>query len=262
MDDPLLVGRHQRRQNLRQDADHVIERKGALDVDPVRQRLAVKALHDQVRRAVAQAPHVVDLANVGMADGAGSPRFLVESRDRFLAAEVGAVEHLDGHTASDFQVLGLVDRTHAAFADEIEHAVLVANDAADQAVLLALRRCHGASSAARLTLAHERNRHRVPARFLLLRGTWRSALALSPNGLAGDRTNLVRQIVRQSAMMTTYEALAQRLGFSGTERGHVCRHILASVEPSGRSTFPQHHEWLEGSPISARLFERCQRAKR
>ena len=72
-----------------------------------------------------------------------------------------------------------------------------------------------------LAVAHERDGHRVDLRVLrlgirlrLLSRSLLQALASLPNGLARDRTNLIRQMVRQAAVVATYEALAQRLRIS------------------------------------------------
>src|SRR5678810_553539 len=50
-------------------------------------------------------------------------RFALEALRDFLVLGEARVQHLDGHTAIDADVLALVDRAHSAFAQQADDAI-------------------------------------------------------------------------------------------------------------------------------------------
>ena len=76
--------------------------------------------------------HIVDFANVRVSDASRCSRFVVEPSHGFFSPEMGLVQDFDCHTATDRYVLSLVDRSHAAFADQTDDLVLVSNGLTNQ----------------------------------------------------------------------------------------------------------------------------------
>jgi len=120
-----------------------------------------------------------------MADRASGPRFLMKSCHRLLAPKMSPVEHFDGNATTDLQVFGTVYRSHSPFTDEFRDPVFVADNFSDEPRIGAFG-------------FDQRNG--------LEFGTIVGDRFLNPlltNGFARDWTNFLRQIVRQSAVMTT-----------------------------------------------------------
>ena len=84
---------------------------------PLRERLALEILVDDVRRAIGQHVVVLDLDDVGMVELRRDVGFALEPREDLVAAEVG-VQRLDRDLlALQPRVAREIDRAHAAAPD-------------------------------------------------------------------------------------------------------------------------------------------------
>ena len=119
MDDPGLVRGLERQRDLAPDPQHAADRELAGAIDLVIERATVEVLHDDVRRAVRKLADVDRLGDVRVTDRGSGARFVEEPSERFAIARELAVETLDRDAATELDVLGSVDGSHATFADEL-----------------------------------------------------------------------------------------------------------------------------------------------
>ena len=131
VDDAERVRRLERLEDLRRVVARRRHRQPPLALHHRRQRLALQQLHHDVRVAVGRAVHVRHLHDVGAADLRRDARLLEEPLDESRAARELRVEHLDGDPRPEHGVLALVDRAHAAVAEEPRELVLAVDVAAD-----------------------------------------------------------------------------------------------------------------------------------
>lgn len=81
MEDALTVGgSDQRARDVGRDVDGHRDGQRALSTQPLRERLAFEALHHEVRRAVLEHAHVVDLDDVRVSEAANHRGFVAETR--------------------------------------------------------------------------------------------------------------------------------------------------------------------------------------
>lgn len=115
MDDPFAVGRVERGRDLGAEAQRLLERQPPLP-EPVRQRLAVDELHDEVL-GVAFAPHVVQDADVRVRQLRDRPRLPLEALAGLGRRGPVRGQHLDGHLARQPSVPRAVNLSHAPRAE-------------------------------------------------------------------------------------------------------------------------------------------------
>ena len=120
----LLVRRGERREHLEHDVHEVGRREAPLPHEALGQGLAVQALHDEVRAPVVQPAHVVDRADVRVAERARDPRLVPQPRARLLVLGELRVQDLHRDPLPHREVLGLVHDAHPALAEGApRHAV-------------------------------------------------------------------------------------------------------------------------------------------
>ena len=135
-------------EHLDHDVGDLVEREAALARDAIGERRADELLHDEVGAAVVEQAEVVDLADVGVADRAGGARLLLEALHGDALLRLRRVEDLDRDEPAEAEVLGLVDRAHAALAEDALDDVAVADGPADEVGLEVARRLERAASRA------------------------------------------------------------------------------------------------------------------
>ena len=133
MDDARAMRRVEGRRDLDRDLERLLERQRAL-CEPVRQRLAVEVLHDEIRRAGLFAD-VVQRADVGMIELRDRAGFAVEPLAELRIGGERLREDLDGDRAIEPRVARLVDLAHPAGAEGGENFV--------RAEARARLECHG-----------------------------------------------------------------------------------------------------------------------
>jgi len=126
VDDAGLVGIAQSGEGIDQDADH-FARRHAPAVDPVGgqvglQRIALEQLHHHEVQPVLHV-EVVDLDDVGVAEGGHGACLPAETRQEFLLLHQVGAQHLDRHVPVELRVVGLVDLGHPAATERLEDAV-------------------------------------------------------------------------------------------------------------------------------------------
>src|SRR5688500_11687556 len=117
----MLVRAPERGRDLDGDAQGLVERQRPA-VEPLRQRLALEVLHDEVVDAFLLA-HVVQDADVRVAEGGDGARLALEPRAHLRAAAVVGAQHLDRHRAVEARVARLVHLAHAARAETLQDLV-------------------------------------------------------------------------------------------------------------------------------------------
>jgi hypothetical protein len=101
-----------------------------------RERAAREELHDEEGRAVGQVAHVGHVDDVIVADQRGGARLALEALDDVAVTRVLAVQALERDLLADEEVLGLVDATHAADAEDLGDPVTVGDDDPDALVVI------------------------------------------------------------------------------------------------------------------------------
>ena len=112
MDHPLPVRHGQGLGNLYAASQDLIQRERAL-LQALGQRLAFEVLHDQERHAVLLA-HVVERADVGMAQAGDGPRLALEALEPARRLGRGGGQDLEGDGAVEPRVPGAVGLAHAS----------------------------------------------------------------------------------------------------------------------------------------------------
>ena len=107
----------QRFGDLATPIEGVIEGQGAAH-QSLLQCFAVKELHDDVGRSIVEDTGIVDVHDVGVADGIGGPRFGDEAAGDLWIGGVGGRKHLDGGLAADAGMLGQIHLSHTPLSDE------------------------------------------------------------------------------------------------------------------------------------------------
>ena len=110
-----------------------------IGADQLVQRLALDALHHNIRRAVVVA-QIVDGNDIGVVEAAGPAALLVEAGQHIVVAGEALGEGLDGHLAADLLVDAAIDDAHAAAAEHVDDLVLA--DVGDFAARLLARGIH------------------------------------------------------------------------------------------------------------------------
>jgi hypothetical protein len=82
------------------------------------ERLALEVLHHDVWRAVLEHAQVVDIDDVGVADGVGRARLGDEAADHLGIGGIARRQHLDRGVASDARMHRQIDLSHPPFSDE------------------------------------------------------------------------------------------------------------------------------------------------
>src|SRR5260370_41276058 len=97
-------------------------------LDPLQtdaQRFAVEKLHDDVALAIGQSANVQNLENVVVPDATRRLGFALEPVNHFGIAGYSRMQNLDRNLASNTNIFTKIHRSHAAFAEAPDHAVLV-----------------------------------------------------------------------------------------------------------------------------------------
>ena len=119
MNDAALVGSVERMRDLRAEAAHVFDRKGAAR-QPRFERLPLDRLHhDDLARV--EPFDTVDSRDVGMIQRCEGVGFAVEARDAVRIVRKRFRQELEGDVAAEAGVACAIDRTHSActqFADD------------------------------------------------------------------------------------------------------------------------------------------------
>ncbi len=136
--DPDRVHGVEPERDLPRDAERAIRREGSA-LDHRAEDLAFEVVEHQEARAVVEPPHVVRGGDVGVDDAPQRHGLALEARHRLGVAEHLGVEHLDRHAAPRGDVLGAVDRAHAASAHELVDAVAPRDHLAEEAPRIAER---------------------------------------------------------------------------------------------------------------------------
>ena len=105
-------------------------------VNPVRQRLAVEILHDEVVDRLVTAD-IVDGTDVRMRERGNRPRLALESRAAIRIGRQVGRQHLHRHRAIEPRVARFVDLAHAARAEGGEDLVWAESSAGGESQTLA-----------------------------------------------------------------------------------------------------------------------------
>nr|WP_293258139.1 hypothetical protein [Nannocystis sp.] len=130
--DALLVRGVKRPADLKDHAPQAGPRLSALALQQGREVLAFEVLHRQEGEALLRVAEVGDVDDVLVVQHRRGAGLLEEAGDDLGAVAVLGGEHLHGELAADRDVLGLVDRAHAALADQLEQAIAIGEDVADE----------------------------------------------------------------------------------------------------------------------------------
>ena len=112
MDDPAPVGGVERVGDLDGDVERLVERHRA-PLEPSLERLSLEALHHE-EVDLPLAPHVVDGADVRVAEAGEGPRLAAEAGQEVGVGPQLRGQHLDRDRALEARVAGLVDLAHPA----------------------------------------------------------------------------------------------------------------------------------------------------
>ena len=116
------VGEREGGQNAAHDRERTRHGQGALPPDEILQRLALDVFHHDVV-TVAVVTDIVDLDDIGVREPRRAAGLVGQARDvGGIGGELG-MQDLDGHAASQAQVLGQVNAGHAAGAEGAQQAV-------------------------------------------------------------------------------------------------------------------------------------------
>ena len=147
MQHPFVVRRAEPRAHLARDVDRLVRRQPA---DPPQQRgqvLAVDILHREEVPSLDLAD-VVDTADVGVRDAARVAHLGVEAIDEGRLRREFRRQELQRDGLAELQVVGAVDLTHAAVADETDDAITIGEDRAGRKAA-AIERWRGREAADR-----------------------------------------------------------------------------------------------------------------
>ncbi len=123
VNDADRVRRRQAVADLRDHAERAAERDAARGPHEPPQAVPGEQLHDDEDRPVLQLDVVDDIDDVAVADEVDRARLLEEARDRVATLRVVLAEELERDVASELGVLGAVDASHAAPADDLGEPV-------------------------------------------------------------------------------------------------------------------------------------------
>ena len=104
----------------------VDDRHGPPFVNDARDRLAIQALHHQVRISVLLSA-LVDGDDVPMLQACGRAQFAVEKLLQLLhlaGTSIRPLEHLDGDRPIQRSIMRAIDDAHPARADDVDHGIL------------------------------------------------------------------------------------------------------------------------------------------
>ena len=202
MHDPLLVRSHEARQHLGEHVDRLEKRKASRLADAIGEGLAMEPFHDEVRAAVLEPAHVVDLADVRVSDSTRRTRLLLEALYGVLLFRLQGVQHLHGDGALEAEVLRFVHDAHAAGAEDRDHAVAIAEDLPDEAGVVEAEGLERSGRARREAVVG-RGASSLPCG---LGRTW----PFDAHPLARGGTDGSLRVVRRTAMRAANEPLTHR----------------------------------------------------
>ena len=121
MGDAAFVSRRETVQDAESDLDRLAHRHRSVS-NALAQRRARQQFGDDISGA-ALAADVIERDDVGVIEGRGGPRFLLEARDAVGVCRQQLREDLDRDLAVQAGVLRSIDLAHSAFAQLVEDAV-------------------------------------------------------------------------------------------------------------------------------------------
>ena len=116
MHDPDRVRGARAGGNLNRDVQRGLQ-GGRVRLQQVAKSLPLDVLHRDERLPVGRFAEHVDDAHVGMTEGRGRPRLLLEPANPDMVRRHLAGQHLDRHAAAQRQVVSEVNHAHAASAE-------------------------------------------------------------------------------------------------------------------------------------------------
>jgi len=128
VNDAVLVRLGERRQHLHADAHGLLFAHRAVGLEVPGEVLPWHVLHGHEERAVVELAGVEDLHGVGVRQLRDDARLLKEARLHALVDSGVGAHHLERGDLAHSNVLDLVDRAHAAFAELLEYAVTTVDD--------------------------------------------------------------------------------------------------------------------------------------
>ncbi len=121
MDQPVIVRRGEAARDLERDVDRLARRERPL-VQTLAQGLALEKLGHEVGRSLVRA-HIVEHENVGMVQGAGRARLLLEASETIRIGGERGGQHLDRDLTSQAGVARSIDLAHAPRAERRQDLV-------------------------------------------------------------------------------------------------------------------------------------------
>ena len=134
MNDTLLVGVGQTHEDLRDNAERLVHREGALLLQPDVQIIPLEDLHHKEQGAVVRAAEVGDGYTVGIRESTGGFGLSFESLGHVLHMGELRVNEFDCHGLVHENVIGSVDMAHAAFAEQAEQQIASVEEGADHRI--------------------------------------------------------------------------------------------------------------------------------
>jgi hypothetical protein len=132
VDDALRVRGGECAADLRGDLEGARDIEGAFALDDAAELDALEELHDEVHAAVGGGSGVGDVDDVRVTDLRCGARLAAEPLDEIGHARVAGMQDLERDALADLDVLGQVDLAHAAFADQLDHAIATVDLDPDQ----------------------------------------------------------------------------------------------------------------------------------
>ncbi len=110
------------------DDEHIDKRKRTSFREPFGKRLAFELFHDDIRGSIFEISHVVDLTNMGVAEGTDDLSFSLQALGSMDFSTSAFAQNFDGDRASELDLDSLVHDAHPAFAKNSRHNVSVVDD--------------------------------------------------------------------------------------------------------------------------------------
>ncbi len=178
VDDVGIVRFGECRESLAKNVDDAPGREGPVFVRHTREIAPAQELHHEVELAVGSLAEVDDADRVRMIEAAGRAGLGDEARGGVLLADEVRVDDLHRDRTSEVRLLGSVNPTHAADADQLQNEVSAGQRAPDEGVLrIGDQRAHRKAA-----------RRAEPVRFVAGAG----ALRTRPHGTFSPRTSYAR----------------------------------------------------------------------
>ena len=117
---------------LTHDVHRTQWRQRAVRLHDLGERRALDVLHGEVEEPIGRLTEIVDGRDVRVIDAAGVGCLSIESTDRLGVAGHRRMEHLDRALPAHLHVLGEVDASHPARAQQLQHVITLGNDGADE----------------------------------------------------------------------------------------------------------------------------------